>query len=115
MSVQEVTANLKVIRWSLISVTSVGLCAVLVAGAVMIRQRITNHLIHLDLSTAETEAKVCINGYSYKLTPSDPDPLYGGGVELLELETEPKGEVPDSQNGIVHARRNGPKACATKG
>jgi hypothetical protein len=115
MSTEEAQATLKVIRWSLISTTSVVLCALLVVGAVVIQQRLTSHPIQLDLTTADTEAKVCINGFSYKLTPSDPDPQFGGGVEILELETEPKGEIPFSQNGIVHARRSGPKACSSKG
>lgn len=115
MSVQEVPTSLTVIRLSIVSVTLISLCAVMLAGAVVIQQRIANRPFQLDLLTSDIEAKVCINGFSYKLTPSDPDPLFGGGIVILELETEPKGEIRYSQNGLESPRLNGPKACASKG
>lgn len=115
MSVQEVPASLTVIRWSLVSVTLISLCAVMVAGAVVLQQQRTHRPIQLDLLTTDTGAKVCINGFSYKLQPSDSDPLFGGAVEVLELEQEPKGEIIFGPDGQEYPRRNGPKACASKG
>lgn len=99
MSVQEVPASRTVIRWSIASVTLISLCAVMLAVAVV----------------TDTGAKVCINGFSYKLQPSDSDPLFGGGDEVLELEEEPKGEKGFGPDGREYPRRVGPKACASKG
>ena len=115
MSAQEVPASLKVIRWCLVSVTLIGVSAVMVAGAVVLQQQRTHRPIQFDLLTTNTGAKVCINGFSYKLAPSDSDPQSGGGVEVLRLETEPKGEILIGPEGLEYPRRNGPKACVSNG
>jgi hypothetical protein len=115
MSTNEAPSSLKTIRLALICLTAISIVGVMVTGVVIVKKRESHRPIHLDLVTADTGAKVCINGFSYKLKPSDPDPLFGGGVDVLELEQEPKGEIHFGPDGREYLRRNGPKACALKG
>lgn len=107
-------ASLKIIRWSLISVTLISLSTVMVGGAVVLQQQ-ANHPIQFDFLTADAATKVCINGFSYRITTSDSDPQFGGGVQVLEVEKEIKGEIHSSAEGKGRISWSGPKACALKG
>jgi hypothetical protein len=69
------------------------------------------HSIQLDMNTSNTSTDICINGLAYEFKKSDSNPNLGGGVEILELVKEPKGQVRYGPDGREYPRMNGPKAC----
>lgn len=113
MDQQKLTPATISIRWSTIAAAVAGVCLGMVIGAAGIQQVMKYRPIILDMFIDEADAKVCINGFSYEFKPSHPDPALGGGVDILHLVTEPKGEIQyDASSGLEIPRPNGPKACA---
>lgn len=55
--------------------------------------------------------QICINGFAYHMRTTSRDSEYGG-VGVLAVIQEPKGEPIYDDNGREQPRRNGPKACS---
>lgn len=76
-------------RWSTIAATAVGVCAGMVIGAMWVQQVIKHHPIQLEMLTADTSAKVCINGFAYEVGNTEIDSPWHGVYRPVQQGQEP--------------------------
>lgn len=77
------------IRWSTIAAAAVGVCVGMVIGAVGVQQAIKQHPIQLEMLTADTSAKICINGVAYEVGDAEIDSPWHGVYRPVQQGQEP--------------------------
>lgn len=101
-----------VIRYTPVAATAaLMLSIVAVAMNVMGPSRVEARATVSQAATRVNGELFCMNGFAYHVITSDPDSEYGG-VDVLEVMTEPKGAPAYDRDGNEYPRLYGPKACS---